>query len=84
MENNTQQKQDGLTLNTAIKVDKAAGGVEHQIYNAIDRLYGGGESNYFILSEQVTESRDRSKKYKVVYVECSDGVKRSVVFDISD
>ena len=74
---------DGRSIETAIKVEDCGSETNHRINTLIEEIIGG-DGDYFILSETTVENPEKTKRYKVMFVE--DNIKNekySLFFDIS-
>ena len=73
---------DGKTPETAFVITDSSGEMTASIANFIDKLYGGGDGSYFILSETTLENKQDKNRYKVIYLEDKDNNKQTVYFRI--
>lgn len=76
------ENRDGKSPETAFIIEDSSGEFTASIGNFVDRMFGGNDSSYFILSETTMEKKEVDKRYKVLYVEDSVGDKHTLFFEI--
>jgi hypothetical protein len=76
------EKRDGRSPETAIIISDSSGEMTVSIASMIERMFGGDDGSYFILSETTLEKRENGHRYKVLYVSDHNNVNHKVFFEI--
>lgn len=76
------EKRDGKSPETAWVIKDSSGEMTVSIGNMVERLFGGDDGSYFILSETTLENKETNRRYKVLYVSDYKDVKHKVFFEI--
>ncbi len=74
--------QNGKTVDTAYIIYDSSGEMTSSIAEFIDKKFGRGDGDYFIHSETTLEPKDRSGRYKVLFVEDYENKRHKVYFKI--
>ena len=75
-------KPDGKTPETAFIIEDSSGEMTSSIGELIENMFGGTDGCYFVHSETTMEQKKTGNRYKVLFVEDSQGLKHSVYFQI--
>ena len=74
--------QDGTSPETAFIIQDSHGEYTPSMRAIIENLYGHEDNSYFIHGESTLESKEHNKRYKVLFLEDSKGIKRNVYFEV--
>jgi len=75
------ENRDGKSPETAFVV-RSTGEYTPEMRAIVNRVYGGNDDSYFVLSETTLEHRKGGKRYKVLFLEDKDSIKHTVYFEI--
>jgi len=73
---------DGRSPETAFIVHHSSGEFTASMGTFIEKLFGGEDGSYFLLSETTLDRKETGKRYKVFYIEDCDNKKHTVFFEI--
>ena len=76
------QMRNGMTPETAFIIEDSSGEFTSSIGELVEKMFGGNDGDYFVHSETTQETPDKSKRYKVLFVEDCNGKKHTVYFEI--